>query len=139
MSRVAHWAQQNGVQHFATGIEVQNNMAPGAEFLVLHSYVLSASDNWVNFISWFAMVGSAIGVSWIAHQLGSGRRGQLLAAVFVITLPMGIAESTSTMTDFVVTFWLVCVAGESLEVLRGKVSTLGVLTLGASAGLAQEH
>jgi 4-amino-4-deoxy-L-arabinose transferase-like glycosyltransferase len=136
MSRVAHWAQQGGLQHFATGIEVQNNMAPGAEILVLHSYVLSASDDWVNFIQWFAMIGSAIGVSWIAYQLGTDRRGQLLAAVFVFTIPMGIAESTSTMTDYVVTFWIVCVAAECVKILRGELSKAGVLILGASVGLA---
>jgi hypothetical protein len=136
MSRVAHWAQQAGLQHFATGIEVQNNMAPGAEILVLQSYLLSASDKWVNFIQLLAMIGSAVGASWIAHQLGAGRRGSLLTAVFVFTIPMGIAESTSTMTDYVVSFWAICAAAESLEIIRGKTSAVGVGILAAAVGLA---
>jgi hypothetical protein len=136
MSRVAHWAQQAGLQHFATGIEVQNNMAPGAEILVLQTYLLSASDSWVNFVQWLAMIGSALGASWVAHQLGAGRWGQLLSAVFVLTIPMGIAESTSTMTDYVVSFWIICAVAESLEILKGKTSANGLGILGAAAGLA---
>ncbi len=136
MSRVAHWAQQSAVRHYATGIEVQNNMSPGAEILVLHTYVLSASDGWVNFIQWFAMLGSVVGVSWIANQIGAGRLGQLLASVFVITIPMGIAEATSTMTDYVVSFWLVAVAAESLKILRNKISWTGLLLLASASGLA---
>lgn len=136
MSRVAHWAQQGGLDHFSTGIEVQNNMAPGAEILVLHSFLLSASDKFVNFVQWVAMIGSAVGASWIACQLGGGRRGQLITAVFVFTIPMGITESTSTMTDYVVSFWIICAASESLAVVRRKTSTYGFAALASAAGLA---
>lgn len=136
MSRVAHWAQQGGLQHYATGIEVQNNMAPGAEILVLHSYLLSASDDWVNFIQWLAMIGCAIGVTWITKQLGGGRRAQLLSAIFLITIPIAIAEATSTMTDFVLSFWLIIAVAETVEILHGKYSPIGVFTLTISAGLA---
>lgn len=136
MSRVAHWSQQSAVRHYPTGIEVQNNMAPGAEILVLQTYVLSASDDWVNFIQWFAMLGSTIGVTWLAAQLGVGRLGQALAAVFAVSIPIGIAEATSTMTDYVVAFWLVCVAAEGLCVIRDEVSDIGLVMLASSAGLA---
>ena len=136
MSRVAHWAQQSALRHYPTGIEVQNNMAPGAEILVLQTYVLSASDDWVNFIQWFAMLASTIGVTWLAAQLGVGRLGQVLAAVFTVSIPIGIAEATSTMTDYVVAFWLVCVAAEGLCVIRDEVSNIGLLMLASSSGLA---
>jgi hypothetical protein len=116
MSRVAHWAQMKAVRHYPTGIEVQNNMPPGAEFFVLHTYVLSQGDKWVNFIQWFAMVLSLIGVSWIAKQLGANRFGQLLAVVFTATIPMGIVQASSTMTDYVVSFWMVCVASETMAI-----------------------
>jgi hypothetical protein len=136
MSRVAHWAQQKAVRHYPTGIEVQNNMPPGAEFLVLHSYVLSQGDHWVNFIQWFAMLGSLIGVSQIAQQLGSDRRGQLLSAVFAATIPMGIVQASSTMTDYVLSFWLVCVASEAIRMHQYKVDIQGVAFISFGAGLA---
>lgn len=136
MSRVAHWAQQQGLQHFATGIEVQNNMAPGAEILVLHTYLLNTSDDWVNFVQWLAMIGSAIGVTWIAKQLGGERGSQLFSVVCLVTIPVAIAEATSTMTDYVLSFWILVAVAESLEIFQGKFSQMGIFTLGASAGLA---
>jgi len=136
MPRVAHWAQQQAVRHYATGIEVQNNMPPGAEMLALHVYVLSGGDQWVNFVQWLAMLGSLIGVSLIAKQLGAGRGGQLFAAVFAATLPMGIAQSSSTMTDYVVAFWMVAVASEMLLLWKEGVTWERIAFISLSAGLA---
>ena len=41
LPRVAHWAQEMAVRHFATGMHVQNSMTPGAEMTILHFYVLA--------------------------------------------------------------------------------------------------
>lgn len=136
MSRVAHWAQAHALQHYATGIEVQNNMPPGAEIFVAHTYILSQSDHWVNLVQWLAMLGCLIGGSALAGKLGARRNGQLLCALFIATLPMGISEATSTMTDYVLAFWLLCVAGETLLVLQGRVDQAGVAYLGLATGLA---
>jgi len=136
MSRVAHWAQQQAVRHFATGIEVQNNMPPGAEFLVLHTYVLSQGDRWVNFVQWFAMLGSLIAVSLIAKQLGAGQKGQLFAVVFAATIPMGIIQASSTMTDYVLTFWILCVASEAIRMNRDGGEKNAIIYISIAAGLA---
>ena len=136
MSRVAHWAQQRGIGHYATGIEVQNNMSPGAEILVLHSYVLSGGDQWVNLVQWLAMLGSLVGVAWLARQLGANRNAQLLTVVFAVSIPMGITEATSTMTDYVVAFWLICVASETLTILQGRGDRRSIPYLGLAVGLS---
>jgi hypothetical protein len=120
MSRVAHWAHEKSLRHYATGIERQNFMSPAAEMGILHFYVLLGGDRLANFVEWFAMVGSLIGVSFIAKQLGANQVGQIFAAVFAATLPQGIAQASSTMTDYVVTIWLVCVASESLDLIEGE-------------------
>lgn len=136
LSRVAHWAQERSLNHFATGIELQNLTSPGPSLLVLQGYVLSESDRFANLTDWSAMAISMIGVSLIAHQLGASRPGQALAAVFVATLPMGIAQASSTMTDYVVAWWMVCVAFETLEVRNRNRGILGAVPLGAAVGLA---
>jgi len=61
------------------------------------------------------MLGSLIGVSLAAGLLGANRFGQWLASAFAATLPMGIAQATSTATDYVSTFWTVCAAVETLQ------------------------
>ena len=114
MPRVAHWAQQGSVDAFATGIEIQDSLPPGAEFAVLHVYVLAHSDRMVNFVSWLAMMTAVVGVSLIARQLGAGRNGQLGAAAFAATLPMGLIQASSTMNDSVVALWMVLAASEAV-------------------------
>ncbi|NIM94649.1 MAG: hypothetical protein GTO18_13190 [Anaerolineales bacterium] len=136
MSRVAHWAQGKAVRHYATGIEVQNNMPPGAELLVLQTYVLSGGDQLVNFVQWTAMIICLIGVSFIAMQLGTRRYGQLIAIVFAATIPMGIVQASSTMTDYVVALWMVCVASEAIAIWNGKIEVSGIIFISLAAGLA---
>jgi len=129
MARVAHWTQLRGVRHFATGIEHQNAIAPGAEMLVLHSYVLGGGDRWVNFVSWLALVVSIAAASQIASQLGVNPKGQVLAAVLAATLPVGIAEASSTMTDLVLGAWMLCAAAETLALPADARSGVGEVVL----------
>jgi hypothetical protein len=136
MARVAHWAQERAVRPFATGIDVQNSMSPGAEMAILHFYVLAGGDRLANFISWFAMAGSLIGVSLIARQLGASRSGQLFAAIFAATLPMGIVQASSTMTDYVVAFWVVCAASETIGLFNRSTLRAGLVMSSLAAGLA---
>jgi hypothetical protein len=115
LSRVAHWTQNRSIGHYITGIERQNSMSPAAELLILNTYVLTGSDRLANFPQWLAMLGSLVGVSLAAGRLGANRFGQWLAAVFAATLPMGIVQASSTTTDYVSTFWTICVAVETLQ------------------------
>jgi hypothetical protein len=136
LSRVAHWTQEGAVQPFATGMEKQNLMQPGAEMVVLNFYVLLGGDRLVNFVEWLAMLGSLVGVSLIASQLGAGFHGQLLTVVFTATLPMGIVQASSTMTDYVVAFWMICVASESLSIMKRGLKRNALVLISLGAGLA---
>ncbi|MFQ5922543.1 MAG: glycosyltransferase family 39 protein [Anaerolineales bacterium] len=136
MPRVAHWAQQGSVRHFATGIEVQNSRTPAAEFLVLHAYVLGSGDRYATFVQWLAMVLSLVGVATLAGQLGAGRSGRLAGALFAATLPMGIIQASSTVTDYVVALWLVAGVIEVLRLRDGDPGVSTIAFLGLATGLA---
>ncbi len=136
MPRVAHWAQEHAVVHFATGIEVQNGIGPFAEYAILHTYLLANGDRWANFIEWFAMFSSMIGVMHLTSKLGGSKTAQNLSAVLLVTLPMGIAQATSTMTDFVVALFVVASASEVVSMHMEQVRDSNVILLGLSAGLA---
>jgi hypothetical protein len=136
MARVAHWAQLRAIRPYATGIEQQNGNAPGAETLVLQFYVLAGGDRWVNFVQWFAMVACLLASSRLAGRLGADRLGQLLAALLVVTLPMGIAESSSTMNDYVLAACMMVVASETLDLVLDAADRSAVVFLSLSAGLA---
>lgn len=138
LSRVAHWDQLGAVRHYPTGIEVQNSMPPLAEMAVLHTYVLSGSDRWVNFVQWGSMLVSLIGLTLIAARLGGSRRGQAFGALIAASIPMGIIQASATMTDYVVTLWMVAIAVEVLQLLdeSGEHDRDAVMYLTLGAGLA---
>ena len=137
MSRVAHWAQNRSVAIYTTGIERQNMMGPFAEYAVLHLYVLQGGDLPVNLVDWLAYLGCILGAAFVAGRLGSGARGRLIAAAFAAGLPMAIAQASSTMTDLVVAFWILCGSAEITAVLAARrASWRNWLYLAAASGLA---
>ena len=107
LPRIMHWATQQSLQNFPTDIPRQNQYPPGAEYILLHIFLLSSNDQWFNFLQWGGLVGSCLGVSLIAWELGAECLGQLLAAVVSATVPMAILQATSTQTDLIESFWLV--------------------------------
>lgn len=135
MARVMHWIQDGSVAYYPTHILRQLYLNPWSEFTILHFQVLSDSDRLANLVQWFSMVGSAVGVSLIAKQLGADRRGQVFSAVVSMTIPMGILQGSSTQNDYVVAFWLVCFI-YWLLILKAKTDYWSALASGASLGLA---
>jgi hypothetical protein len=134
MSRVMHWAQNRSVAHYPTHILRQLHQAPWSEYVILHLRLLSGTDHYSNFVQWYSMVGSAIGVSLITKRLGGDVRAQIIAALFMSTIPMGILQGSSTQTDHVVSFWLVCFTCFVLEFDKGPSSSK--ILMGGSLGLA---
>jgi 4-amino-4-deoxy-L-arabinose transferase-like glycosyltransferase len=136
MARVVHWIQNHSVAHYPTSYLPQLYHSPWAEFAIMHFQILSGGDRFANLVQWFSMVGSLVGVSLIAQQLGAGLPGQVLSAVFTVTLPLGILQSSNTKNDYVVTFWIVCLAYFVLVASKSKINLGGALTVGMSLGLA---
>jgi len=131
MSRVMHWVQNQSISFYPTTILRQLLPAPWAEYAILHLQLLSGSDRYANFVQWFSLLISLVGVSAIAAELGAKAQGQWWAAVLCASIPMGILQATSTQTDYAVAMWLVCFVYAC--VLFIKTSTL---SSAAVAGLA---
>lgn len=108
LPRVMHWIQNKSIAYYPTHVLRQLHLSPWAEFGILHIMLLSGSDRYVNLLQWFAFIGCIIGVSLIAKQLGSSKKGQFLASFVCATIPMAILQASSTQNDLVVSFWLVC-------------------------------
>ena len=136
MPRVAHWAQQGSLEPFATGIEVQNSRTPGAEYAVLNLYVLAGGDRPANLVAWSAALGCALGAAVITRRLGGERPAPLLAGVIVLSLPSLIVQASSTMTDLVTGFWVLCAVLEAADLRRGVGGSQPVLYASLAAGLA---
>ena len=142
MARVAHWVQNQNVDHYAASYLPQLYQPPWAEFAIMHLQIISDCDRFANCIQWWSMIGSILGVSILAKLFGADIRGQIFTAAFAATIPMGIMQSSSTQNDYVVTFWLVCFVCFSLhwfnanrEVISGD-DLLHAMGVGMSLGLA---
>lgn len=135
MTRVMHWAQNRSLDHFPTAYHHQLMMPPWAEMAILTLRTLWGNDRFANLVQWFSMIGSAVGVSALAAILGARFRGQLLAAVFVLSIPMGVLQATSTQNDYVVAFWLVCLAYFVLLSKKRPLDSVEKLIMAGAVGL----
>ncbi len=105
LSRVAHWAQNQSLEHYAIEDEAQNSAAPGAEIIQLNFFVLSGSDRTANLVAWVAYVGSIAAAASLADVIGASIRGRRFAAIFGATLPVAITQATSATNTMLLTFW----------------------------------
>jgi hypothetical protein len=134
MPRVAHWSQAGSVAHYPTHILRQLWLGPGAEFVITHLYLLTGGDRLANLAQWLAFAACVVGSAAVAGKLGGGPRARALAAVSCATLPMAIAQASSTQNDLVASFWMLSLGYWVLRLRR--TPSLGTAALvGATAGL----
>ncbi|MBI4621692.1 MAG: hypothetical protein HY736_00530 [Verrucomicrobia bacterium] len=105
LPRQIYWVQQQGVDFFPTNNVRQNMMPPFAEFVGAQVIILAHGDLWANGVQWFALVMTLAAVSLIARSCGAGIRGQLLAALAVVTIPGSFTMASSAKNDLVLAMW----------------------------------
>jgi hypothetical protein len=135
MSRIAQWMTNRDVNLYPAFYSVQLFLSPWAEYAMMHLDVLYGADRLVNLIEWFSMIGSILGVSLIAQELGAGRRGQVFAATAAATLPGAVLEASGAMNTCVGMFWIVAAV---YYVLRWNERQTPILAwaIGATVALA---
>jgi Dolichyl-phosphate-mannose-protein mannosyltransferase len=133
MSRVMHWAQDRSLAHYPTGFTPQLTNPIEAELIILQLRLLVGNDRLASLPQWISLIACAIGVSLSAKLLGAGRKGQLVAAAFSISIPMGILQATSTQNDYVTAMWLTILAVFILK--ASKHGSADILSISAALGL----
>lgn len=107
LPKVMQWIQNQNLNNFPTSDYRQVSYPPLAEYFLMHFYLFTNSDLLLNLPQWFAMIGTTITISLITKNLGGDQQTQIFASIFSITIPMGIMQSTSTQTDYIVSLWIV--------------------------------
>ena len=137
LSRVMHWEQNQSLAFYPTSISRQLHLGPMAEMAILNFQIIAGNDRLANFVQYFSMIGCVVGVSFIAYLLGGNVHAQIFASLATVTLPIGILQSTSTQTDYVVALWLVGFVSLTLKHMQvERLSWILSLFQGISLGLA---
>ncbi|MDV3000432.1 MAG: hypothetical protein N5P05_002038 [Chroococcopsis gigantea SAG 12.99] len=132
-----HWIQNQNLAHYPTYYSAQLVHPPFAEVAIMHLQILSGGDRFANWVQWLAMINSIIGVSLVAKELGAKEEGQLFASAFCASIPMGILQASSTQNDYVVAFWILCLAYYTLALVsKSHISYPTILAVASSLGLA---
>lgn len=135
LPRVVYWAQAACVDFFPVHYYSQIMLQPLAEYIVLHSWILSGGDRFANLVQFSGFVGSVVGVSLIAESLGAGRRGHALSALVCATIPNGILQASGAKNDYLLSLWLVAFAVFALRGARLQAAAavgLALLTKGTA-------
>ncbi len=135
MSRVMHWAQDRSLAHYPVGFEVQLTHPILAELSILQLRLLWGTDQLASLPQWLSLVISAVAVSLGARLLGAGRKGQLAAAAFAISIPIGILEASSTQNDYFSGMWLTILAVFVLSACQIEAGKAETLSIAAALGL----
>ncbi len=135
LPRVMRWLIQGSLKHYPTYISRQLYLNPGHEMIVAHGIGLGGSDRYAGLLNSAAFFIAMVAGAAVARRVGGGICAQLVAVIFIATIPMGILQASTTQTDLLHgTFTLAALLG-MLMVRRG-VGRVAEALLWGGAGLA---
>lgn len=133
LPRVMHWLQNHTLAPFPTNIPRQTGMPPFNALVAMQSLGMGGGDHFVNLGQWLAFIGMIAAVAQITSQLGGGRKAQILAALFIATLPNAFIHASNTESSNIVSFWTLAAVSIFLDWqknLDGKLLTKFGLCIG---------
>lgn len=122
MARVAHWMQNQSVDYYFTNIDRQNEMGPGAEYLILFFQVLTNTDFFANSGQFFSFILLPGAMFYLLRILRVSQQFRPWIVVLTMSTPMLLFQSVTTQNDLVASLVTVAIIITSLRLFAGKVS-----------------
>lgn len=120
LTRIEYWVQNQNIHHYPTIDSRQLFHQPFSEFILLHLRILTGNDFLFNLVQFFLMLCSVLIITLITKLFSLDYRLQILSAILCLAIPMGIAQSTSTQTDYIAAFFLISFIYFFLNLLINK-------------------
>ena len=122
LPRVMNWIQNGSVEYYATGNQRQVVQPPLSSYATLQSIITTRQDYLVNLVQWVAGAWCLVVIAAIAKQLKVSNGIATLAVFFAATIPIGIAESTTTQNEWLMSLWVLLMAYLWLSYNSGRFS-----------------
>ena len=135
MSRVMHWVQNQSLAFYPTTITWQLWMPPFSEFSQLHWQLLTGGDVLASSPQWYHLVFILVAVSATARLLGVSKRGQILSAMFFLTVPIVVLQASGAKNDIVLSFFIAALFYYVVKAATAKLTYLDWVAAGISVGL----
>lgn len=106
LTRIAHWAQNESVGHFATN-NIRQVASPAlAEFVNLHVYIICGkSERLFHILQWSCYVTNAWLVTKLAYRIGCTERWAKISSLLFMCMPIAFAEALTTQVDHFACVW----------------------------------
>lgn len=136
LPRQLRWMQMGQVRHYATDDMRELSFPPLAEFVQMHTLLLTASDAFVHLPQWGAYALTVLASAMTCRALGRPSAAPL-AALLVACQPMAYIQAASPKNDPVLMFMMVAFGWlAAVAIVRGRCGLVHCLLLGATLGLA---
>lgn len=123
LPRIAYWAQNRSVAHYATNSIRQVCSPVLAEFVNLHVYILCRGhDLFFNLLQGMSYITCAVMAGAIARRLSCNRFFCFLAALLFMSMPIAYAEALTTQVDNFAAVWLLFFVYRLLDYVDVKKS-----------------
>jgi hypothetical protein len=115
LPRIMHWFQNGSVEHYATP-ELRQLGAPTLHgYFLLWLYSLTGTDYLLNMIQWAASLWSSLVIAGILHRSLRSWKPAIIGFVLAISVPIGIAEASTTQNDWISALWVLIAVGLYVE------------------------
>lgn len=121
LPRIAHWAQNQSVAHYAAN-DVRQIASPVlAEFINVQVYILSGEkDLLLNLLQTGSYIADAYLIYAISVKIGCRQKLATLAALLFMTMPIAFGEALNTQVDLFSTMWMLIFVFYFLDIYEQK-------------------
>lgn len=121
LARVAHWAQNESVGHFATN-NIRQVASPAlSEFVNLHVYIIwGNNDQLLHILQWSCYITSAWLITKLAYRLGCSEKWAKISSLLFMCMPIAFAEALTTQVDLFACVWLLIFTYFILDFILSK-------------------
>jgi hypothetical protein len=109
MARVVHWLNNSSVAYYFTSIDRQNEMTPGAEYLILFFQILTKDDILAGFPQFFSFLLVPFSLYYLLRVFKVHREFIPFLILIALSTPMGVLQATTTQNDLVASIMVMAI------------------------------